>query len=420
MTINFSDKEKAEEQLEEVLKKDFEQLETPVPELVEIDEENVLEQLFNALEIMTAKASWIKNINIQNRPEQREKFLKARENGESFEPEFEFKDFPYNERTFVLIFDVLIGDCEKINQNVLEERGAKEIDIEEFRAIWEESFEELKLYTKLGANIENRKKWLDLCQQIWPMAPENVVDQVKEQLEDGFAPEEGEKNLRAEDVKQMWEEELDRINVDYNVEIREVAGCFNIPEEQKVVVAKGDEEERFYSQSQAEMLTMHELFHVVRGYNGRKVCEEADLPPILGVHTPFYDQTEEGGALYREKATDTDQNEQWKDYRLRFMAAYYLSEGLEFQEATEKLVDLGAEPDRAFDLLARNREVLRHHIYLNGYKIWKNREELWPLLLGKIDHELADILKKEVEADGMFGKPPVTEEDLFDLEYGQS
>jgi len=216
----------------------------------------------------------------------------------------------------------------------------------------------------------------------------------------------------------MWEKELERIGIDYNVEIRDVPGCFNIPEEQTVVIARGKEKERFYSRrQQAEMLTMHELFHVVRGYNGRKVCEKADLPPIFGVHTPFYDETEEGGALYREKATFTDQSSQWKDYHLRFMAAYYLSEEVSFEESGEKLIELGAEPERAFDLLARNREALRHHIYLNGYHKWKNLDETWPLLIGKIDHQLAKILKKEVEANGMIDKPPVTGDDLFNFSF---
>lgn len=417
MSIKFSNKEEAEARVEEVLKKDFNKLETTVPELVEIKQENVMEQLFNAVEILTDKASWVKNIKITNKPGQRENFLEAQKNGDGFEPEFEFKDFPYNEKTFVLLLDILIGECEKINDQHLNENGAKEIDIEQFRAIWEETFEELKLYVKLAGKIENRKKWLTISQKIWPMAPKEVVEQTREKLEEGFDDTDEEKNLQAEDLKPMWEEELERVGVDYKVEIRNVSGCFNIPEEQIVVIAKGDEEERYYSKEQAEMLTMHELFHVVRGYNGRKVCEEAGIPPILGVHTPFYDQTEEGGALYREKATDTYRPEQWKDYHLRFMAAYYLSERLGFQEAAEKLIDLGAKPERAFNLLARNREALRHHIYLNGYQDWKSMDEIWPLLLGKIDHELAKILKKEVDANGMFGNPPITEEDLFDFSF---
>jgi len=417
MSIKFSSKDEAERHLEEILKKDFAELKTPVPELVEIEQENVLDQLFNAVEIFTDKASFIKNIKIQNKPEQREEFLKAREDDESFEPDFEFKEFPYNEKTFVTFLDVLIGECENISEDVLKERGAKEIDIEEFRAIWEETFEELKLYVKLSANIEDRDKWLNLSQQIWPMASKRVVEDVHSRLEEGFELENEEKNLQAEDLKPMWEEELERIGVDYEVRIRNVSGCFNIPEEQKVIIAKGEEEERFYSKKQAEMLTMHELFHVIRGYNGRKVCEEADLPPILGVHTPFYDQTEEGGALYREKVTETAYPRQWKDYHVRFMAAYYLSEGFGLQEAGEKLIELGAEPERAFELLVRNREALRHHIYLNGYQNWKELDEVWPLLTGKIDHQLAKTLKEEVEADGMIGKPPVTAEDLFDFRF---
>lgn len=413
MTITFSSKEQAEQRLEEILKKDFSELDTAIPDLVEIKEENVLDQLFNAVEILTDKTSFIKNIKITNKPGQRERFIEKRNSGENFEPEFEFKEFPYNEKTTVMLLDILIGECEKISEEVLKQRDAEVIDIEEFREIWEETFEEMKLNVKLAANIENRDKWLSISQKIWPMASDQVVERVRSRLEEGFESEESEKELHAEDLKPMWENELERIGIDYNVEIREVSGCFNLPEEETVVIAKGEEKERLYSEEQAKMLTMHELFHVVRGYNGRKVCEEADLPPILGVHTPFYDETEEGGALYREKVTGTAYSEQWKDYHLRFMAAYYLSENLGFQEAAEKLIKLGAEPERAFDLLTRNREVLRHHIYVNGYTEWEDLDETWHLLIGKIDHELADILKKEVESNGMISKPPVGPEELF-------
>jgi hypothetical protein len=417
MSIKFSNKEEAEKQVEEILKKEFTELNTPIPKLVDISQENVLEQLFNAVEIFTDKASFIKNIKITNKSEQKEKFLESRDRNEDFEPEFKFRDFQYNEKTFVMFLDVLTGECEKIGEDVMEQYGAEQIDLEEFRAIWEETFEELKLYVKLAGNIKNRDKWLNISRQIWPMAPEYVVEETRSRLEEGFDLEEEQKELQAEDLKPMWEEELERLGVDYEVEIRNVSGCFNIPEEQKVIIAKGEEEERYYSKEQAEMLTMHELFHVVRGYNGRKVCEESGLPPILGVHTPFYDQTEEGGALYREKVTETADPHQWKDYHVRFMAAYYLSEGMSFQEAAEKLIDLGSEPDRAFNLLMRNREVLRHHIYLNGYQKWKDLDERWPLLIGKIDHELAEILKKEVEAGGMLSKAPVTGEELFNFSF---
>lgn len=417
MELNFSNKKKAEERMEKILKKDLKQLDTSIPEIVEIEQENALKQLSTAVEILVDKASWNKNIEILNRPEQREKFLEAREKEEVFEPEFEFKDFPYNEKTFVTVLDILTGECEKIDQEILNQHNAKKIDIEEFRAIWEETFEELKLYVKLAGKIEKKQKWLNISQQLWPMAPERVVENTREKLRDGFDTLDEEKNLQAEDLKAMWEEELERLGIDYKVEIREVSGCFNVPEEETVVIAKGKDKERLYSQSQAEMLTMHELFHVVRGYNGRKICEEAGLPPILGLHTPFYDQTEEGGALYREKTTETAYPRQWKDYHLRLMAAYYLSKEMDFQEAAEKLVDLGAKPERAFDLLARNREALRHHIYLTGYDKWQDKEEIWPLLLGKIDHQLADILKEEVEANGMVGRPPITEEEIFSFSF---
>lgn len=422
MDINFSDREEAERQLEQVLKKDFGQLDTSIPELVELEQENIVEQLYNAVLVLLKFSSPVKNIRIKNKLEQKQVFLDAYENEEEFEPEFEFQEFPYNEETFVLFIDILTGECEKINRSTLRNYGAEEIGVGEFQEFWEQIFEELKLYVKLAANIENEKKWREISMELWPMASEKVVDEVKQRLEDRFNSSEEEKELEAKHLKDMWINELERLGVDYNVEVRDVAGCFNIPEEQTVVVARGYEEERLYSRKEAEMLTMHELFHVIRGYNGRKACEKSGLPPILGVHTPFYDQTEEGGALYREKATGTDYPEQWKDYHLRFMAAYYLSEGIEFTEVVEKLIESGAEPGRAFELVARNREVLRHHIYLGGYYRWEDADEetIESLLAGKLNPHYAEIFREEVEADGMVQKPEIGVEELFEFEYSEN
>jgi len=124
------------------------------------------------------------------------------------------------------------------------------------------------------------------------------------------------------------------------------------------------------------MLTMHELFHVVRGYNGRKVCEKPICRLYLeSIRRFMMRQKKGGGTLQGKSYFHRPKFPVWKDYHLRFMAAYYLSEEVSFEESGEKLIELGAEPERAFDLLARNREALRHHIYLNGYHKWKNLDE---------------------------------------------
>jgi len=55
------------------------------------------------------------------------------------------------------------------------------------------------------------------------------------------------KSYRRRSKTYVGKKELERIGIDYNVEIRDVPGCFNIPEEQTVVIARGKKKERFFS-----------------------------------------------------------------------------------------------------------------------------------------------------------------------------
>ncbi len=403
----MKDNKDTEQEIEQFLEGEAEQ-----PD-IGLDQENILHELYEAALILKDQASFVKNIGIENKHSEKQRFLDAWNSGEKFEPGFRFREFPYEEERFLNLLDQLIEAAEKIDKATVEKYGAEAITVEELRALFRGIFEEFRLYVKLAANVEDRDGWKELSLEIWPMVEEETVEESRQALKAGFDTREEKDELHAGDLKQMWVEELDRLGVEWNVEVRNVGGCFNIPEDRTVVVAKGDEEERLYSEEEARILTIHELFHVVRAYNGIKTGEESGFPPILGMHTPFYDMTEEGGAIYREHATNVITPAQEKDYHLRLMAAYFMYQDLEFQEVTENLVGLGAAPERAFELAARNREILRHHIYLGGTEEWESRDELWPLLLGKVNPKFAEVLKREVEAGGMLEEPAVTAEELF-------
>ncbi len=410
MEIDFSKPEEASEKLDRALESG------ETPELV-FSQEDILEELTNAVRILLDRANWVKHVGMENKHPEKQRFMDAWKNETEYAPEFRFQEPGHDPDALLKIIEDVKEACEGIVTDTLERYGAEEVTAKDLRSLFRETFDELALYVKIARDIDDREKWKQHCLDAWPMDEDLIAESVK-RLEQGFETEEEEKELRAEDLKQMWKEELERIDVEWKVEVRETRGCFNIPEERTVVVAKGDEEERNYSEEEARLLTMHELFHVVRAYNGIKVGEESGLPPFLGLHTPFYDMTEEGGAIYREFATGVITPSQEKDYHLRAVAAHCVYRGMEFSESVERMVELGATPERAFDLLARNREVLRHHIYIGGYlRDWKDRDETWPLLLGKVNTSYAEILKKEVEGDGMIKKPPVTGEDLFDYRF---
>lgn len=388
---------------------------------IEFNEDELIKQLSEAGKIMIDKASWIKHINIENKVDERERFKDARKNNEDFKPEFEFKDFPYREQKILDILEHCIEASKKITEENLEKYGAKEISASEMRSFFSGLFQEMQLYVKLSANVEDEEAWRTYSKKIWPLPKEETIENSREKASE-MKPQELEKTITPEDLAEMFEQELERLDVEYDVEIREVGGCYNIPEDRTVVVSSGDGEKRMYSRPEAEMLTMHEIFHAMRAYNGFRAGRESGFPDILGIHTPFYDQTEEGGAIFREHATETTFDEKEFDYHLRLVAAVEIANSddyrEDFQEIVEKLIDLGGSVERSFYLVARNREALRHHIYQTGYyEEWKGREEKWPLLIGKINNEWSEKFREEVKADGIVEKPEISEEKLFDFSF---
>lgn len=396
----------------------MEGLENPEPSF---NQEELVEELSEAGKTLLDKASWIKNIKIENKIAERERFKEKRDKDEDFRPDFEYREFPHDEEKLLNVLDQCIQASQEISAEHMEKFGAEKISAEDMREFFSGIFEELKLYVKLGANIESEEAWRKYSEKIWPLPEKETVENSREKLE-GLEPQSMEKNVSPEELAEMFEDELERLGVEYDVEIRDVGGCYNIPEERTVVVARGDEEERHYSRPEAEMLTMHELFHAMRALNGFEAGRESGFPEILGLHTPFYDQTEEGGAIFREHATGTSFEDKEFDYHLRLVAAVEIAESddylEEFTDIVEKLIDLGGSVDRSFYLVARNREALRHHIYQTGfYEEWKDLEERWPLLVGKVNSEWAEKLREEVEAEGMFERPLVGEEELFDFSY---
>ena len=415
MSTGFSSISEADSSFETLLNNN-EELEN---EDIDLDEENILQELYFVSVVLKDKFSWSKNVEITNKLDELQRFKqKWEENGE-YHPRFNFSSFEYDEEKALSILDELTAECQKIDKKTLRQYNVKELTVEDLRNLYRGIFEEFKLYVKLSANLSDRNKWKKSCLKIWPMDEEAVMKSKKELDKISYNGEEDEKTLEAKDLKMMWENELSRLKIDYDVEIRDVDGCFNIPEEQTVVVAEGTDTERFYSRKEAEMLTIHELFHVIRAYNGVKIAEKSGFPPILGVHTPFYDETEEGGAIYREFEAGVITKGKEKDYHLRALAAYYTYQDHKFSDIIEKLVHQGARPERAFALAARNREILRHHIYMGGYfKDWKENESRNDLLSAKVNREWAEKIREEIEAENSaLEEPPVNPEQIFEYSF---
>jgi len=377
-----------------------------------------VKDLSELLRLLLDKTQWFKNIKITNKKEQLNEFKKKHERDERYIPDFEFKDYPYNEKVLTELIEDLKDECSKITSKHLENYEAKNMTADDLKKFFRDILEELELYVKLASNIEDEDSWKSYSESIWPMTNQETVEESKKQLLE-IKTADLKKNVSPEELKQMFEEELDRISMDYSVEVRETGGCFNIPEEKTVVVAAGEDGERMFSESEAQMLTMHEIFHAIRAYNGFKAGEKTGFPDIIGLHTPFYDRSEEGGALYREEETGTTYPEKEFDYHLRLIAAYKVSETdnfeEEFHEVCRELIDLGATPRRSFELVARNREALRHHIYQAGRTDWKEIENKNMMLIGKLNEEWAEKFQGEI--GGMIQEPEITADQIFNFSY---
>lgn len=379
-------------------------------EKLEVSEESPAEELYNAVLGLKRNLSWGSNVSIDNKEEELKRFIQAWDAGENYEPRFEFSGLEFELENCLEAIRSLNDGARNIDVQKREEYGFKALSVEEIRNLFRGVFQEIEQEVRLAANLESFNEWRSDCLSVWPMDESSARDSREFLRENEFEDEADDEELYAEDVAMLFRKELERLGIEYDVEVRNVAGCHNIPEDRTVVVAKGASEERVYRLREAEMLAKHEIFHVVRSYNGSEAS--GDFPPILGVHTPFYDETEEGGATLREQELGVMTGAKLKDYHLRNVAAYRVSQGTGFMEAARELASLGASRSRAFGLLTRNREVLRHHIYLNGMKDWKTNEKE-KLMVGKVNPEWAEKVWREVEADGVFSRPEISPGKVF-------
>jgi hypothetical protein len=401
---------------QEEIKHKIEQEERIEPDL---NNQNIVENLTELVEALLEKTQWYKTIKIDNKQKESERFQDRWRDNEKYTPRFKFKEYPYDPKQVIDLLNQCQEAATQINEKHLRKYDAEQLKPEILQELFIQIFGELKLFSRLAADIEDQDRWRELSEEIWPMVEKETARKSLKKLQKIDREVGLEKEISPGEVGEMFEEEIERLGMDYTVETRKISGCFNMPEESTVVVAEGDNGQRMYSEKEAEMLTIHELFHAVRSYNGFKAGKKSGFPKILGLHTPFYDRAEEGGALYREEKTQVKYPKKEFDYHLRLIAAYKISRSdnytQEFQTMAEELVELGATPKRAFQLLTRNREFLRHHIYQAGRNDWKQIENKQKMLIGKVNQKWADRFSKEI--GGMIQEPEIGPEKLFNFSF---
>lgn len=404
--MNFEDPESLRSDVKKKLRneEDFE---------FELEQENILENLFHAVLVCKKEFNW-SNAGIKNKEKQLLDFKKAWNNDREFQPDFEFSSPKYSLDSAISFLETLEGSVQKIDRETVSNLELETLNREDLRNLFRGIFEEYRLYLRLHNDLKNKSQWQNRCTDIWHFDKKTARYANKQLRTRDFKDDEGEKDLSAKKLSDMMEDEIKRLGMkDYEVEISNVDGCHNVPEQRKLVVAAGRNRERKYSYSEAQMLTVHEVFHAVRCYNGYETTKDTDIPPILGLHTPFYDQAEEGGAVFREFETGKIWDWKEKDYYLRTIAASCLNKGLTFEKSVEKLLDLGASLSRAYGLLARNREILRHQIYLAGYLDWKTIDNMDRMMVGKVNQKWSKKIWREVQRGNQLNEPEISSKEVF-------
>lgn len=380
-----------------------------------IDEDNPLHSLSKAFKTCFEIGKWMENLEMANREQIKQKALK--EGVKGFQPDYRFKDPFYNEQSFLELIDRLQGLVKGVDDSDLEPFGPKALTAGDIRELLDQNFEELRNDIKICSNAENREIWIENSLQKWPMVSESTFRNSRKKLETWDEKKNDSKQISFGQIEKMWRKDLNNLGMNYEVERRRVKVCHNLPEKKKLVIAEGLEGERKYTLKEAERLTSHEIFHAVRAFNGFEAGSKSGFPEILGLHTPYYSKTEEGGAVYRERRQGTIYPEKEFDYHLMLVSSYLTSEGYTFEEVVNELQSLGGTQERSIHLAARSREALRLHIYQGGYyEDWKglSDEEADKLMIGKVNMKWGHNLYREAENNGMLDRPKISAEEVFE------
>lgn len=379
-----------------------------------IDQEKALVSVTEAFKTCFEIGKWMENLEMSNREKIKKKALKAGVKG--YQPDYRFKDPFYHEETFLDLINKIQESIRDLEEQDLEVYRPESLDIEDIKRLFIENFEELKNDIRICSNGGKREIWLENSLEKWPMVSKATFRNSKKTLTDWEKEKTKSDGISFEQIEKIWRKDLEKLGMEYGVERRKVKVCHNLPEQKKLVIAEGKNGGRQYTEKEAARLTSHEIFHAVRAYNGFETGSKSSFPEIIGLHTPYYSKTEEGGAVYREHRQGTIYPEKEFDYHLMLVASYLTSKGELFEEVVKELQSLGATKERSIHLAARSREALRLHIYQGGYyEEWKDLsdQDADKLMIGKVNEEWGQKLYREAENDGMLEKPKISAEKVF-------
>ncbi len=198
-------------------------------------------------------------------------------------------------------------------------------------------------------------------------------------------------------AKTLFEETIRNYGIEgWVVELSRKSLVTVMPLEKEVLVPYGRE----FTTHELRRLVVHEVgVHVLRAENGHNQPLH-----IFASGFPNNTETEEGLAVYMEKATRLLERERLRNYAGRVVAVDMVVRGHTFSETFSKLKELGFNDDDAFTLTFRafrGGAFTKDYLYLKGLleieRIAKRRGVLKLLYLGRVTHPYLETLQNLLE-----------------------
>ncbi|RLI99750.1 MAG: hypothetical protein DRP03_02570 [Candidatus Aenigmatarchaeota archaeon] len=370
-----------------------------------------------------------------NEKQRKEEFLKSKQ-----EPKFVYKEIAYD-------------------QKEVEDKLAREVPdkVPELATIYNNKKQELGLMHEMIKRRGDSDFIMQASSEIYGTPNEDVIDYAITLVRD-IPPIDGPKNVPAEHVRKVMEEEvreyglelaIDRVDelreildkdgfemlMDYlnarnrryldgfmekvertgNDRLKEAVYKFWIigrgrkylttvyPAEKNITVCG----RRKFAEGDAERLAVHEIgVHALRAANGY----EQPLA-IFAMGLDGYERTEEGLAVFFEEKTGHASKEVLRDYAGRVIAVSSLLQGMNFRQTFDRLKDYKFSDEQAWKLSLRAYRgggFVKDHIYLAGLldmrEYEKNGGDFEILYVGKIGLHHIPLVKRLIEK-GIVKKP---------------
>lgn len=306
-----------------------------------------------------------------NYAEEKEAFFTAVDDGEAYDPQYEYAEFEHRSKVAKLLDDIQKVVETPLQQQLLTGLRGK-----------------LRMITAVGT-----PEITDTSKAVYGFPSEETVEKAEE-MERPPNNDDGDVTVDTEQLQQAYTEMFDRLGMEYRCKLVDVEQVRNDPLNKQVILPKNVE----YTEMRAKRNLVHETTHSVRTYNGMKHGD-----PALMYGTNGYEIAEEGLPTFNESDVDVFDATVPK-ITSRVIAVANADKS--FHELYRLMRDLGRSKRLAFIRAYRVKRGLtdtlnaggfiKDHIYFEGYSRLAETPDLADnLYMGKISFEEVDMVDAE-------------------------